>query len=286
MYSADSEINLVKAMSRKKQIDYVADLNKMLDIKESENRRSDNKKTVNKAVANGNNIKSGQIKPFFKKAEPVLENMTEGEQLEWILRLTLNADNNAESDALAISQQLLDRFGSLGGIFSASDEELLSVKGVDCRTSLFLRKLYELAGVVLRSRKPSVSFEDEAEMFEFIESYFIGKEYECAYMFVLDSAKRLKSTVKLSEGVSDETSLYVQTISKTAAVRNANTVVIAHNHPGGVCMPSEADEYAAKNASRALNAVGVKLYDSIIVTDGGCYSMRRAGKLLSLKAFE
>ena len=262
--------------------DYVAELNGIfadIDKRAQEKKAAkEAKKEQNKKTKSSSAIHKGHRERMDKKVELGLENLPEHEQLEWILYLTIHL-----KDTNKIAHELLDKFGTLQGVFSASEAELRKVNGVDHRTAMLLTYMNDLAGLVMRSWQNSKSLEDDKHMLEYVKSYFVGKNIECVYMFILDASCRVKSVVKLSEGICDEAPMYYQAVSRIAITNNAHSVIIAHNHPSGTCKPSSADEYVVKNVAAALGAVGVKLHDSIIVTDGDCYSMKKAGKLFRVK---
>ena len=53
----------------------------------------------------------------------------------------------------------------------------------------------------------------------------------------------------------------------------------AHNHPGGVAEPSQADEFITQRVKEALALVDIRLLDHIIVGDGQCVSLAERGLL-------
>ena len=54
-------------------------------------------------------------------------------------------------------------------------------------------------------------------------------------------------------------------------------MVLAHNHPSGIALPSHEDIAATERLSAALDAVGVILADHIIVSDEDFVSMAASG---------
>ena len=59
----------------------------------------------------------------------------------------------------------------------------------------------------------------------------------------------------------------------------ASAVVLAHNHPSGVALPSPADNATTLSVFDALRTVGVALADHIIVADDDFVSLRHNGLL-------
>ena len=70
----------------------------------------------------------------------------------------------------------------------------------------------------------------------------------------------------------------VRKIVETALGANATTVVLAHNHPSGVAVPSGEDVQTTRRIAMALKAVDVHLADHIVVADDDYVSMAQSGQ--------
>ncbi len=66
-------------------------------------------------------------------------------------------------------------------------------------------------------------------------------------------------------------------IVETAILSKATTVIIAHNHPGGIALPSEDDIKTTHEIRRALKAISVNLMDHIVIADDDFVSMYQSG---------
>ena len=64
---------------------------------------------------------------------------------------------------------------------------------------------------------------------------------------------------------------------ETALAANATTVVLAHNHPSGVAVPSREDIETTRRIYAALDAVDVHLADHVVVAEGDYVSMVQSG---------
>ena len=60
---------------------------------------------------------------------------------------------------------------------------------------------------------------------------------------------------------------------------NAARIILAHNHPSGIALPSEADKMVTENIRQALALVDMKLIDHIIVGSNDTYSFAESGLL-------
>ena len=144
---------------------------------------------------------------------------------------------------------------------------------------MYLCRLNGITGLVLRSQMDYTILDNAEKIRDYVSTYFIGREKECSYIFLLDSHNRLKGEKLLSEGVSDETYIYTSNICEIALARDARKVILAHNHPSGIAKASENDIAVSKSLEVKLHNINVKLIDSVIVTDGGYYSLRANGHL-------
>ena len=64
---------------------------------------------------------------------------------------------------------------------------------------------------------------------------------------------------------------------ETALGANATTVVMAHNHPSGIAIPSGEDLATTRRLYAALSTVDVILADHIVVADDDYVSMVQSG---------
>ena len=72
-------------------------------------------------------------------------------------------------------------------------------------------------------------------------------------------------------------SISVRKVVETALAANATTVVLAHNHPSGIAVPSNEDIQTTQRIAAALRAVEIYLADHIVVADGDYVSMVQSG---------
>ncbi|MDF7776841.1 JAB domain-containing protein [Sphingomonas sp. AOB5] len=77
----------------------------------------------------------------------------------------------------------------------------------------------------------------------------------------------------------DTLDLPIREVARDALAFGATGVVMAHNHPGGDPDPSEADRNATRRLARALDPLGIRLLDHLVVTRDGAVSFRELGLL-------
>ena len=108
---------------------------------------------------------------------------------------------------------------------------------------------------------------------------FAGAKQEKALLLSLDSRSRVKSVYWLKEGNSRMVSLEVKDVVSAALRGGTESVVLCHNHPNGVPLPSREDLAATENIVRALGLVKIRLRDHIILAENDYFSMRESNRL-------
>lgn len=104
-------------------------------------------------------------------------------------------------------------------------------------------------------------------------------EYEVFALLLLDSKHRVIGFRELFRGTLDSASVYPREVVKVALEHNAAAVILVHNHPSGDPEPSQADRTLTTTLKDALNMVGTRTLDHIIVGCEGCISLAELGYL-------
>ena len=198
-----------------------------------------------------------------------LENLPEHEILEQLLFAVIPRGNTNE-----IARALCLEFGGIGNVLKADVDELRQIDGVGYRTAVFIHNLPDVLGVVERSLRFSENkITSREDALEYVKTLFYGKVTEHFYMISLTSTGGIIKFNKMGEGTTDEVKVYARNVAARALRNGAHSVIIAHNHPGGTAAPSLSDKTCTEAIERALDAVGIKLYDSIIVAGGEAVSL-------------
>ena len=204
-----------------------------------------------------------------------LDSLAEHEALEYVLYLT-----NAQKDTNGIAHDLIDRFGDFAAVLEASEEELCTVEGVGPSTARMLHLLPQISRYYGRSRTSTTRcIKTTEQMGGYLMAKFAWSDYERAMLVSLDSRKRVRAAVWLREGTSDRVSLDIKNVVAAAIKGGTDAVVLCHNHPNGVALPSLEDMDATGSIARALGLVNVHLLDHFILTDTEYFSMRDANRL-------
>ena len=204
-----------------------------------------------------------------------LDSLADHEVLEYILYTT-----NAQKDTNEIAYNLLERFGDFASVLEASEEELCTVEGVGPSTARMLHLLPQISRYYGRSRTSTTRcIKTTEQMGSYLMAKFAWSDYERAMLVSLDSRRRVRAAVWLREGTSDRVSLDIKDVVAAAIKGGTDAVVLCHNHPNGVALPSMEDMDATGSIARALGLVKIHLLDHFILTDTEYFSMRDANRL-------
>ena len=183
-------------------------------------------------------------------------------------------------DTNPIAHRLIDRFGSLYGVFSASVSELSGVEGVGEHTATLLTLLMPLyRRVKTTSKRRELSLASAERAGEYFSDLFLGVKREEMYEACLDAKGKLLACYRVAAGGTDAVNVNMRRVVENALHCQASAVILAHNHPSGVALPSPDDNATTLAAFDALRTVDIPLIDHIIVADGDFVSLRDNGLL-------
>lgn len=169
---------------------------------------------------------------------------------------------------------LLNRFGSLSGVFDAPIEALTEC-GLSRNCAVLIKMMPEFCSRYYKDKyqKNNDNTINNENIGDIILRYFIGADEEQFLLMLLDpKGKRLFCDI-ISKGSISASDVNIKKILQLAVKYKAGGAVIAHNHPSGIPLPSQADVNVTVTLKKSLKAIGVLLLDHIIVSDMEYVSM-------------
>ena len=195
--------------------------------------------------------------------EEGLDHFSDVQALELLLFYVL-----PRGDTNPIAHELLSHFGSISQVLEASVEDLCKVPGVGEKTALFLTMIPQMGRFYLvdRSRNATVlpTLENCAA---YLMPHFFGRKLETVFLLCLDAKCKVLCCKEVGQGGTNSTGISIRKIVETAIGVNASTVVLAHNHPSGLAVPSPEDIQTTRRIAQALQAVDIVLADHIVIAD-------------------
>ncbi|MDT8429351.1 MAG: DNA repair protein RadC [Pseudomonadales bacterium] len=186
----------------------------------------------------------------------------------------------AGSTALDIGRGLLQRFGSLGGILGARQEEFCQHPGLGPGKYALFQSVLELAQRHMKERLDSSDALTSSELTRDYLRFRLGNyQHEVFACLYLDNQHRVLAMEELFRGTIDGAAVYPREVVKRCLYNNAAAVIFAHNHPSGVAEPSQADIAITNRLRRALETIDVRVLDHMVVGRKDVVSFAERGML-------
>ena len=193
-------------------------------------------------------------------AEAGLDGFNDHNALEMLLFYAV-----PRKDTNELAHRLLKHFGSLAAVFEASHAELMRVDGIGENAATLIKLIPEISRryLLTKSLPNKVIRRNEVN--------------EICYALLLNSSNGIIACKQISRGVVNATEVGIRMLVEAAIKNNAVSVIIAHNHPGALPLPSKEDEYCTRLVKKALELVDIKLLDHIIVGGKEFQSLNKHG---------
>lgn len=117
------------------------------------------------------------------------------------------------------------------------------------------------------------------QVFSHLQALLQYHEHEVFALLLLDTKHRVIGFRELFRGTLDGASVCPREVVKIALELNAAAVIMVHNPPSGDPEPSQADRTLTTTLKNALNMVGTRILDHVVVGHEGCVSLAERGYL-------
>ena len=212
-----------------------------------------------------------RLKDRFRKEG--LDHFAEHQVLELLLFYCI-----PRVDTNLLAHSLLDRFGSLAQVLEAPPEELEKVPGIGPNAATFLSLTTAVGRYYLVNRANNQLILPSIEKCgEYMVPFFYGRRNETVYILCLDAKCKVLCCKEVGEGSVNSAGISIRRIVETALAANATSVILAHNHPSGLALPSGEDVQTTRRVGAALNAVEITLVDHIVVAEDDFVSLYQSG---------
>lgn len=202
------------------------------------------------------------------------DGLTDCELLELLLRFT-------NGDAERLAQRLVELYPSISALLEADSDCLRTVEGMDEDSLLLLRIVPELQRrYFLSHSQKECRLLNGTAFGRFLLPYFMGARDEMVYALLLDMGGNILNCRLLGHGSINSANVPVRRLVQEALTANASCVVLAHNHPSGLAVPSPEDIDLTLRIRENLRIMELDVIDHIIVADDDFISMKESGYLV------
>ncbi|MBX4870664.1 DNA repair protein RadC [Rhizobium bangladeshense] len=178
-------------------------------------------------------------------------------------------------DTKPIAKALIERFGSLSGVFGAPAALLTEVKGVGGNVALDLKLIATVAHRTLKSEIRSKQvLSSWSSVIQYCHAAMAHETREQFRILFLDKRNVLIADEVQGRGTVDHTPVYPREVVKRALELSATAIILVHNHPSGDPTPSRADIDMTKVIIEAAKALDITVHDHIIIGKDGHVSLK------------
>lgn len=169
----------------------------------------------------------------------------------------------------------MDKFGSISAIFDAPIRLLMEVENIGESCALFLKLMPNICRIYQEDKyligRKVLSLE---ECYSKLVLKFTGRTNEAIAIMLFDSKGKIVFDGIINYGSINAVEVYSRKIIELVSIYSATSIILAHNHPSGVAIPSRGDIQSTDELSRILKSMRVTVIDHIIVADGDYVSMK------------
>ncbi|GMO40147.1 MAG: DNA repair protein RadC [Termitinemataceae bacterium] len=190
-----------------------------------------------------------------------------------LLSIILNTGVKGKNVSV-LAMELLAKLHSNNGI--PTIEELCKISGMGETKACVIIAMLEFGRRRWANR--GVIVNTGSDVFNLLRHYADSRQEKFISMS-LNGAHEVLETRVVTIGLVNKTIIHPREVFADILQDRASAVCIAHNHPSGNCLPSDADDDVTQTMEKAADLLGIQFLDHIIFTKDNYYSYNKNGRL-------
>jgi len=184
----------------------------------------------------------------------------------------------AGQNVMGLADALLARFGGLAELAQASSTELCEVPGIGPAKAAQLLAAFELGRrMVMVNNDGRTRISSPDDVARFLMASMAGLQQEELHVLVLDIKNYVRKHARIYRGNASSASIRAGEVFREAVRDNANSIIIAHNHPSGDPTPSADDIAVTRDLVQAGKLLDIQVLDHLIIGSGRWTSLKSMG---------
>lgn len=178
-------------------------------------------------------------------------------------------------DVNPLAHRLLDRYKSLPFVLEAPVEDLVEVKGMGRQSAIKLHMLLEIYNRYNTDKlNKSKDISTLGEIYDYLDNLLRFRPQEEFHLIGITVAGKVKGQRMVCKGTGSMVNVDPKDVALFVATYKVPALILAHNHPDGICHPSSEDISTDERIHNLCEFAGVKILDDLIVGTDGIYSMK------------
>ena len=203
---------------------------------------------------------------LLKNGEHTLSN---SELLAILLRTGVKGQS-----AIDLARKILDKFKTFRNMSHTDARDWKEFKGLGSAKIAQIKADLEIGRrfreVEQHQEKPKIK--SSKDIAEILTPRMRDLKKEVFKVIFLDSQNRIIAIEDIAEGTVNHAQPIIREIFQRALQCFAVSVICVHNHPSGICTPSQEDRIFTKKLNEAGEAIQVKMLDHIIIGESAYHS--------------
>lgn len=221
------------------------------------------------------NIHKGHRERLRQLAEKGLQNLPEHQVLELLLSYII-----PQKDTNPLAHNLINKFGSLAGVFEATPAKLKQVNGIGDVAASFIHMCSQIPQIYKDSKiKDKVIIASPRQAMEYFNEIISIGPVEKFYIAYLNSKCEVIKTENFTNGSISKIAVDIKALTFSILEQNASGIIICHTHPNGLAKPSQEDLAFTKQLTLAVQTMGIRMLDHIILSNNDSFSFLNEGLL-------
>ena len=221
-----------------------------------------------------------RMRERFLKTESL--GFAEHELLEMLMFYSIPVANTNKTAHL-----LIEKFGNIESVLSASPSELMKVDGVGKSTTDFLKAFSDVCNCYLETSKPQAVFETLTDARIYLRDYFRGSTSDACVFMNIGSDMNLIDITSLSYRDMADEKISAREISEILIRQNFYRMIIGICKPRSSPVPNDSDYALMKRIFEIAKSIEIKVDDLIICgKNGKTYSMFSHGAFSFNRSFD
>lgn len=194
---------------------------------------------------------------------------------EELLAIIIRTGSRTET-SIQISKKVLSRDNrGLVYLRDTTLQELMETKGIgECKAAQILAAIEIGKRINHYTALEKVKINQPGTVADLFmdEMRYLQKEH--FRIVLLDTKNQIISSEEISIGTLNASIVHPRDVFKIAIKRNANSIILIHNHPSGDPTPSKEDINITNRLVEVGDLVGIKVLDHIIIGDSNYISFK------------
>ena len=181
-------------------------------------------------------------------------------------------------DTKPLARTLIQRFGSLAGVFNADPGALIQHPGMGETSAAAVRIVALAANRLARTQMAEQPVLGSWQaLIAYLTINMAHLTVERVRVLYVDIRNRLIRDEHVADGSIDEAAIHPREVIRRALDLGATGLIIVHNHPSGSPEPSRADIQITNRIAEAGRLLGIAVHDHVIIGREGHVSLKAKG---------